>query len=152
MHRRDRFPSRKRHRLTPGAYASSAYEYYFTVCARQQGQPFNNASLADEVVGSLIWTRNHYGWVLFCYCVMPDHLHFICRLPEKSCKLTNAGARGIVVDGVLEQLGRFKSYTTSQSWKLGLSGKLWQKSSYDRVFDLHRPFEEVAAYVLENPV
>lgn len=30
---------------------------------------------------------------------MPDHLHFVCRLPESSCKLTNAGARGIVVEG-----------------------------------------------------
>src|SRR5262245_54927531 len=36
--------------------------------------------------------------------------------------------------------------------ELGFQGKLWQKSSYDRVMDLEKPFEEVVQYVLENPV
>ena len=66
--------------------------------------------------------------------------------------MLNAGARGDVVEGVLDHLGRFKSFTTNQSWKLGLKGQLWQKGSYDRVLDLDWPFEEVAQYVLDNPV
>jgi REP element-mobilizing transposase RayT len=133
-------------------YAATTVEYFFTVCARHHGEPFRNSALADTVVRSLLWTRSHYRWHLFCYCLMPDHLHFLCRLTDAGSGLIKAGARGIQPEGVLDHLGRFKSYTTHAAWKLGLQGPLWQKSSYDRIFDQQKPFEEVAQYVLDNPV
>ncbi|HVA49317.1 MAG TPA: transposase [Pirellulales bacterium] len=147
-----RRPVRKSHRLAPSAYATTEYEYHFTVCARHQGSPFLNADLAKEVIDSLIWTKQRYGWLLFCYCLMPDHLHFLCRLTERELKLVNAGTRGLVPEGVLDHLSRFKSYTTNKSWRFGIRGQLWQKGSYDRVLDLDWPFEEVAVYILSNPV
>src|SRR5262249_48678872 len=144
---------RKLHRLPSSIYASTGYEYSFTVCARQRGTPFVNPSLAEAIIESLLWTRNRYRWQLFCYCLMPDdHLHFVCRLQELPGRLMNAGARGTVPEGVLEQVARFKSFTTQQSWKFGGEGELWHRSSYDRVLDLERPFERVVEYVLENPV
>ena len=124
----------------------------FHCLARHQGEPFHNPQLAETVIDSLLWTKNRYQWLLFCYCLMPDHLHFVCRLTEEDVKQIHAGARGVHPEGVLDHLGRFKSHTTSESWKLGISGKLWQKSSYDRVLDLDRPFLEVVEYVLNNPV
>lgn len=145
-------PDRKRHRLSVAVYAATEYEFHFTVCARHQCSPFKNLSLADKVVESLLWTRSKHQWLLYCYCLMPDHLHFVCRLTDHDAKMMNAGARGLVPEGVLDQLGRFKSFTTNASWKLGFRGMLWQKSSYDRVFDMEKPFEQVVQYVLENPV
>jgi REP element-mobilizing transposase RayT len=145
-------PERKRHRLPSQVYAMPDHEFFFTVCARHQGEPFRNPALAEEVIKSLLWTQNTYRWQLFCYCLMPDHLHFVCRLTEADVKMINAGARGEQPEGVLDHLGRFKSFTTNKSWKLGLRGPLWQKSSYDRVLDLQRPFEEVTLYVLDNAV
>jgi REP element-mobilizing transposase RayT len=145
-------PHRKLHRLSPQVYATTAYEYHFTVCARHQVQPFNNPQLADVIIDSLLWTRTNRKWLLYCYCLMPDHLHFVCRLTDKEVKLVNHGVRGFLPEGVLEYLAHFKSYTTNQSWKVGCHGTLWQKSSYDRVFDLDWPFEDVVEYVLNNPV
>ena len=145
-------PSRKLHRLPPAAYACTGYEFHFTICARHHGQPFRCKPLADDVVNSLIWTRDKYHWKLFCYCLMPDHLHFVCRLTEAPRKVVNAGARGLLVEGALDHLARFKSYTTNRSWQHGFAGALWQKSSYDRVFDMEHPFEQVVQYVLDNPV
>ena len=152
MPHEQQLPIRKPHRLPLAAYATTEYEYHFTVCARHQGRPFLNRRPAKTVVDSLLWTRDKHSWRLYCYCLMPDHLHFLCRLTERDVKLLNAGARGTVAEGVLDHLGRFKSYTTNQSWKMGLSGQLWQKSSYDRVLDLDWPFEEIAQYILDNPV
>jgi REP element-mobilizing transposase RayT len=83
---------------------------------------------------------------------MEDHLHFVSRLTERDVHEINAGARGYVPEGILEHLGRFKSFTTTQSWKFGFTNQLWHSSSYDRVLDLERPFQEVVRYVLENPV
>jgi REP element-mobilizing transposase RayT len=110
-------------------YAKSEYEFFFTVCARHQGTPFNDESLATTVIDSLLWTRSHYRWLLFCYCLMPDHLHFVCRLREDQVKLVNCGARGIQVEGVLDHLARFKSFTTNRSWKLGLSGRSGKRAA-----------------------
>ncbi len=132
-------------------YATTRYEYFFTICARQHGTPFQDSTLAQQVIDSLLWTRQEHHWLLFCYCLMPDHLHFVCRLTEADEKWLDAGARGIVPEGVLDHLGRFKSYTTSHAWRLGHNGPLWQKSSYDRVFDMERPFEDVVMYTLQNP-
>ena len=151
MNSPEQLPERKLHRLPAAVYATTEYEYFFTVCARHQGEPFRNEALAETVIESLLWTKTHYDWRLFCYCLMPDHLHFVCRLTHADVKLLNAGARGIRPEGVLDHLGRFKSFTTNASWKLGFHGKLWQKSSYDRVLDLERVFEEVVQYALENP-
>jgi REP element-mobilizing transposase RayT len=108
--------------------------------------------LAEAVIESLLWTKTHYQWSLFCYCLMPDHLHFVCRLTDAEVKLVDVGTRGVQPEGVLDHLARFKSFTTNRSWKLGYRGPLWQKSSYDRVLDLQRPFEEVVEYTLRNPV
>jgi putative transposase len=145
-------PQRKLHRLPPAVYAAPHHEFFFTLCARHQGTPFNNPLLSQAVIDSLLWTRERYGWVLFCYCLMPDHLHFVCRLQAGCADTVNGGGRGTVPEGVLEHVARLKSHTTRESWKIGCSGQLWQSSSYDRVFDLERPFQEVARYVLENPV
>ena len=145
-------PQRKSHRLEPRLYASTEYEYFFTVCARHQGEPFRNEKLAAEVIKSLLWTRQQYRWQLFASCLMPDHLHFVCRLTDPEVKIINAGARGMLPEGVLDYLGRFKSFTTNVSWKFGFNGQLWQKSSYDRILDLQRPFEEIVQYMLDNPV
>jgi REP element-mobilizing transposase RayT len=145
-------PRRKLHRLPAAIYSSSDYEFFFTVCARHLGTPFTNPAIVNEVVNSLLWTRERYEWYLFAYCVMPDHLHFVCRLKRDQVRLVDCGARGVQVEGVLDHLARFKSYTTTQSWKHGVRGQLWQTSSFDRVFDLSEPLEEVIEYTLENPV
>jgi len=149
--RKIELPKRRLHRLSPAVYSKSEYEFFFTVCARHQGAPFHNRALADAVIDSLLWTRQRYGWILFCYCLMPDHLHFVCRLRSDQVRIANGGARGYQIEGVLDHLARFKSYTTRQSWKHGITGALWQKSSYDRVFDMAQPLEEVIEYALSNP-
>lgn len=144
-------PIRKLHRLPNAVYATTEYEYSFTVCARHQGEPFSNEALANMVIESLLWARDRYRWLLFCYCLMPDHLHFVCRLTDEDVRLINHGVHGVQQQGVLDHMARFKSFTTHESWKLGVHGQLWQKSSYDRVLDMEQPFEEVVQYTLENP-
>jgi REP element-mobilizing transposase RayT len=122
-------PNRRLHRLSPEAYANSQYEFFFTVCARHQREPFRNSELAAKVVESLLWTRARYQWLLFCYCLMPDHLHFVCRLTADQVRVTNSGARGFQIEGVLDHLARFKSYTTNLSWKYEFAGPLWQREA-----------------------
>jgi REP element-mobilizing transposase RayT len=143
---------RKKHRLPLEYYASSDCEFMFTITMRQ-GQPFRRAELAQSVVQSLLWRKRMHRWTLYCYCLMPDHLHFVVRLPPSEVRLLNGGARGIVPEGILDQVGNFKKYTTTQIWwKQGGEGRLWHRSSYDRVIRYQNSVESAIHYVLNNPV
>jgi REP element-mobilizing transposase RayT len=145
--------SRKKHRLRMECYAASESEFFFTLCARHQGKPFTASDLAEAIIGSLLWRREKHRWLLFCYCLMPDHLHFIIRLIPGETHLYNAGARGKVPVGVPDQVGDFKKYTNTQVWwQREGSGQLWQRSSYDRVIRYNQSIQESASYVLNNPV
>ncbi|MDQ3815026.1 MAG: hypothetical protein M3347_13885 [Armatimonadota bacterium] len=105
------------------------------------------------MVEALLWRKRHHNWTLYCYCLMPDHLHFLVKLPSGAQHYINAGARGIVPEGILDHIGHFKKYTTTQIWwKQGGSGLLWQRSSHDRVIRYNDSIEAVASYVLHNPV
>jgi REP element-mobilizing transposase RayT len=119
MRPRQELLKRKQHRLPPAIYSTTEYAYYFTVCSQHNTKPFQNRTLADVVIESLLWTKQKHQWLLFCYCLMPDHLHFVCRLTDSEIKQINNGARGIQAEGVLDYLARFKSYTTNQAWKIG---------------------------------
>jgi putative transposase len=151
-HEADR-PSRRPHRLPPEFYACDAWCFFWTLCARRGGQPFSNDQLARAIVDSLLWRRDRHGWKLFCYCLMPDHLHFVVRPTAQSALIANAGARGLLPQGMMEQVGEFKRYTTTQVWwKQSGTGPLWQRSSYDRILWRSDAVEDACAYVLNNPV
>jgi REP element-mobilizing transposase RayT len=143
---------RKKHRLPMECYTASDCEFFFTICARHQGEPFSNPDLATAVVESLLWRKQHHNWTLFCYCLMPDHLHFIVQLPPHEIRYFNAGARGIVPEGILDHVGNFKKYTTMMWWRQGGAEKLWQHSSYDRVIRYNESVEPAVYYTVNNPV
>jgi REP element-mobilizing transposase RayT len=146
-------PERRCHRLPAGCYAAADHAFFFTLCARHHTEPFARPEVAERVIDALLWRRVRHRWLLYCYCLMPDHLHFILRLQEDSERTRDAGVRGNLPEGVLDQIGDFKRYTTTQVWwRLGGSGPLWQKSSYDRVLRHFEGAGEAAAYILNNPV
>lgn len=146
-------PERKKHRLPIECYTESDCEFFFTICARHQGRPFSNPELAEAVIDALLWRKKHHNWTLYCYTLMPDHLHFVLQLPVHQVRYFNAGARGLVPEGLLDQIGNFKKYTTETIWwKHGGTGRLWQQSSYDRVVRYNKSIEPVVQYILENPI
>ncbi len=147
------YPERRRHRLPMAYYTDADHVFMFTLCARQHGSPFARGSLATAIVDALLWRKTHHAWTMFCYCLMPDHLHFVVRLSRDEKRLYNAGARGWMPAGLLDQIGAFKRYTTTQIWYAqGGTGALWQRSSYDRTMRADEPIDEAVHYVLNNPV
>jgi len=145
--------SRKKHRLPAECYTLSDCEYFFTLCARHQGTPFTEPELAVAMVESLLWRKQQHHWSLYTLCLMPDHLHFLLRLETNEVRYFNGGARGILPEGVLNQVAGFKSFTTTQVWwKQGGKGPLWQRSSYDRVIRYNQSIQQAASYILDNPV
>ena len=144
MHRwQDLSKRRKAIRLRSFDYSNSDYVYFITICARHLSSPFLVRGLAQEVLKSLLSLREEGRILLYCYCLMPDHLH-VAVSPRVS--------RGKQRFGDLSKiLGDFKSYTTRLSWKHGVKGKLWQRSFYDHIARRGEDLVAICEYILANP-
>jgi S-adenosylmethionine decarboxylase proenzyme len=75
---------------------------------------------------------------LFAWCVMPNHVHVLFQVfPHYSLS---------------EITHSWKSYTAHEANKiLSVSGKFWQRESYDRLVRSEHVFYEIVEYILNNP-
>ena len=131
-------PERKRLRLAHFNYASPNHVYFLSLCANSRRLPFDNPDLAKGIIGSLNYQREKNQIKLFCYCLMPDHLHLLL-------------SPGVGID-IPEVIKRFKTFTTTLSWKFDFKGKLWQRSYYDHIIRKQEELLKVCEYILDNPV
>jgi len=94
--------------------------------------------LAELAMTALVSTAVERKVQLYCYCLMPHHLHLVARvLPEGMDLIT------------------FVQYLKSQLKRasVGLfSGDLWQRSLHDRFLWTEKELVDTCAYILNNPV
>jgi putative transposase len=76
--------------------------------------------------------------LVYTYCLMPDHLHFLVRPSENR-------------SSVIQYVQRVKGRTTRMSWALGWQGKLWQERFYDHIIRSDENLAMVSQYILDNP-
>lgn len=96
-------------------------------------------AVAETMVNEM---KMHDGqwYTIWSYCIMPNHVHVLFTLNEKSPVLTKI-------------MQNIKSYSAQKSNKiLGLSGQFWERESYDHVVRKDGEFERIVHYILQNPV
>ncbi|MCP4592842.1 MAG: hypothetical protein GY842_19070 [bacterium] len=113
-------------------------DIHVVACVRS-GKPFLDESLAGEVCKSVECTSERFGYRLYGYCLMPDHVHVL---------LSPAGCRRPLRDW----LQAFKSYTAHWAKSRLGSTPLWQRSSFDHVCRNGETAEVVLNYILNNPL
>jgi REP element-mobilizing transposase RayT len=144
-------PKRRRntYRLPGHDYSDESYAYFITLNAKVEAvktespvdpqSPFTSCPpLGDQAIESLLFYRRQGKWLLFAYCLMPDHLHILVS-PHNGANLSTV-------------LGNYASYTTQTAWNYGVIGKLWQRSFYDHILRSGETAPEIVAYILDNPV
>ena len=96
--------------------------------------------VAKTILNSLQWLRNR-GWRVWACGVMPSHLHMV---------LHNGDGHS---DRLTEDLGRFKNFTGREANRLlGLSGRFWQRESFDHWCRSHEHWLRFVLYTAHNPV
>ncbi len=78
------------------------------------------------------------------YVIMPNHIHVIMVLEGDTA---GAGPRPTITDVVCA----YKSLTTRECKKAGLTEKLFQTSFYEHVIRSRDDYEETVKYIHENP-
>ncbi len=100
---------------------------------------FHNAALSQTVCDSVETCSRKMGYMLYGYCLMPDHLRVL---------LSPAGS-GRAIEHWLHD---FKSYTTNRFMKLDGSPPLWQRSGHDHICRENETAESVLFYIANNPI
>lgn len=112
----------------------------------------SNPEIAD-IVGSSIKYRDNKIYDLYCFCIMPNHVHFIFRVEQTKANYSNYKKSKNHPTFLTKILQELKRYTAREANKiLGRSGQFWQRESYDRVIRDNKELERTIKYVLYNPV
>ena len=84
----------------------------------------------------------HKGVRILSFVVMPNHVHAIIEL-------SNDGAGD---DSVSKFVHHWKGLTTHICRQHGVSGRVWQRSFYDRIIRNAAEEESIAKYIEHNPL
>lgn len=137
-------PNRKALRLPSYDYSQANY-YFVTICTDRR-RPLFGLPEAPTVLGSLAEQelRNiagHFSNVrVDKYVLMPDHIHAIFVF-------SHCAERSRPFPTLSSVVGLYKSGVSRKAH----SGKIWQKSFYDRVLRNEKEYLEVWRYIDENP-
>ena len=151
-------PRRKKMHVAESCYLGRS-TYFLTLCTSQRAPLFRNADLVRESLALLKESADRYGFEIWAYCFMPDHLHLLA----KGCRHDS---------DVLAFVGSFKQraafsfggtagtkarpYTSpaaeSAAGTKARPYKLWQRNFYDHVLREGESWEAVGRYIWMNPV
>ena len=112
--------------------------YFVTLCTQNRTTFFSELSATSWLRQKLIAAAAEFKFALHAYCVMPDHVHFVCEGLAETCALDNF-------------VKSFKQRTAYEFNKTKHTG-LWQGRYYDHILRPNESIEEVACYIWWNPV
>lgn len=147
MLRKD-FKQRKQIHLKDFDYSSSDYIFFITICTADKQPYFADPKISKIVIDELEHRRTNQEIKLFCYCIMPDHLHLLISLNENYIRKEGAFGERTLQDWV----SAFKRYTSRISGQVCDIKPLWQQNFYDHVIRKDESLLEICSYILNNPV
>jgi putative transposase len=131
---------RKRMHLSGFDYTGKSHIYFLTLCSADKKPLFMDPGIADLIVNEMELRRNRDEIILFCFCIMPDHVHMLLSLSYRYSK------------GVIDWVSAFKRYSARVIKKSYGITPLWQKNFYDHVIRKDESLIKVAEYIVNNPV
>jgi putative transposase len=142
------YKQRKQIHLRNFDYRSHEDVFFITICTAAKQRYFADPKICKTVIDEMEYRRAEKEIKLFCYCIMPDHLHLLISLNESYIR--NAGAFG---ERTLQNwVSAFKRYTSRVSNQLHRVKPLWQTNFFDHVVRKNESLVEICSYILNNPV
>jgi REP element-mobilizing transposase RayT len=115
--------------------------YFVTTCVAGR-RPLLAANVTHAILHEE-WSgwREHHGWIVGRYVVMPDHVHFFASPLRAENKALN------------QVVGQWKQWTAKRILKSnGMPAPLWQPEFFDHLLRSEESLAEKWKYVRENPV
>jgi putative transposase len=142
------FKQRKQIHLQGFNYSSHEDVFFLTICTADKQPYFSDPNISRVIVDELAYRRANKEIKLFCYCIMPDHLHMLISLEENYAK-----QKGAFGERTLQHwVSAFKRHTARISGQIRNIRPLWQSNFYDHVVRKDESLVEICSYILNNPV
>lgn len=108
-----------------------------TICTKGSAPLFLNHEYTLASISLLADLCEQYNFSLYCYCFMPDHIHFIVSV------------RGGY--SILNLIAMFKSLASKSGKGFGLQTSIFQKRFYDHFLRSNEDLNDKIRYIIENP-
>jgi putative transposase len=113
------------------------YNYFVTCVCKDHRRTFYPGPLANDIIGALLNTADDKGFSVICYCLMPDHIHFVLHGNSDKADL-------------VKFMQLFKQRSEYIGKRSGIE-KIWRRSYYDHVIRKYESLAKIVKYVLDNP-
>jgi REP element-mobilizing transposase RayT len=156
------FEKRKRNRLKEYDYSNAGY-YFVTICINDRNDYFGkivNAGCVLNEFGKIVKQVLEsipviYPYVTIdYYVIMPNHIHLIIII-DPSTVVTSQDLsldRKRKIKSLSEIIGAFKTMSSRELHKKGLTEFKWQRSFYDRVIRNEKELFFIRQYIKQNPL
>jgi len=131
---------RKRIHLKGFDYSDTSSIYFIALCTANKKPYFETEKLTQIIEDEMEFRRVAGQIKLYCYCIMPDHLHILLSLTSSYRK------------SLQDWVSTFKRYTSrTVNTSFGIS-PLWQKNFYDHIVRREESLLKMVEYILNNPI
>jgi putative transposase len=116
---------------------TGTHGYSLTIVTSKRRRVFTERAISSRAEEFLMISAGHYGFTVYAYCFMPDHLHILLAGDEWS------------------DLKRFVQHFKQMSgyyYKRATGQMLWQPSYWDHILRCEEALADVAEYIWANPV
>ena len=134
-------PKRKPTRLKNYDYSQNGY-YFITICTHNKEcilgdivgaiheSPVVKLNKNGEIVNNYIQQLNaRFGLVVDKYVIMPNHIHLIIEITERSIRDSTLHKRSILSNAI----GYLKTNISREIHKNGFGDDIWQRSFHDHI-------------------
>lgn len=158
------YKKRKRNRFKEFDYSQAGY-YVITICVNDRRDYFGSLTnneymlsefgkVAKQILESIPVL---YPYVeLDYYVIMPDHIHLIIIIDSSNVvtgrDLSQKDEKKQKIKSLSEIIGAFKTMTSKELHKKGLTEFKWQRSFYDRIIRNERELYQIRKYIEQNPL
>ena len=124
--------------LRKGRFSQQNNEYFITFACQNRSKIFNNDLAARVFCQQLKQNEQHCNCLWKAWVLMPDHFHGLIQIGDQDLSKTIAHLKGITAKRV--------------NSSIGTTGKIWQKSFYDRCLRKEEDRINIARYIVANPL
>ena len=154
-----KLPQRKPTRLRNYDYSQTGY-YFITICTRNKQKILcdivgaihespeiklnSNGIIVDKYINQLY---NRFALKIDKYVIMPNHIHLIGIIDERSIRESTLRKRSIISNA----MGYLKMNTSRDIHKNGYAGDVWQRSFHDHIIRGEKDYLKIWNYIDTNP-
>jgi REP element-mobilizing transposase RayT len=123
--------------LRRGRFSEPGTFYFLTSCTDKRRNIFSIPEHAQTVLESVRWLHSTNQFFVDAACVMPDHVHFVGQLREKSLS---------------QVMHTLESYSAHKIGMRGIRLPVWQNGYHDHALRSDEDYRSLVVYLLQNPV